>query len=182
VKVLVPFYRANGLEQIAINLFYGWGYNFYRLENQLRMDDLLIRSKVSELLSQARSDVVNAELAYRREHLPPPTRDNPFPDAQAVKTAKAIQAAADAISAVEGVIRHAPAPENDRMWQRYRSEADTLMRLGQADTQMVGIAAALSKETREGGSTWIMEHRADNVGAAEELRNTMRLRGELLTV
>jgi hypothetical protein len=30
------FYNVGPLSQIAINLFYGWGYNFYRLENQLR--------------------------------------------------------------------------------------------------------------------------------------------------
>ena len=40
------FYVVDELEKIAVNLFYGWGYNFYRLENQLRADDLTVRAKV----------------------------------------------------------------------------------------------------------------------------------------
>ena len=35
------FYDAGPLKQLAVNLFHGWGYNFYRKENQLRTDDLL---------------------------------------------------------------------------------------------------------------------------------------------
>jgi hypothetical protein len=60
------FYDADAVEQIAINLFYGWGYNFYRLENQLRADDLLIREKASWLLGQSRTIVEAAESAYRK--------------------------------------------------------------------------------------------------------------------
>ena len=39
------FYDAGTLRQIATNLFHGWGYNFYRAENQLRADDQLVRAR-----------------------------------------------------------------------------------------------------------------------------------------
>jgi len=48
------FYDVDELEKIAVNLFYGWGYNFYRLENQLRADDLTVRAKVGWLLGLSR--------------------------------------------------------------------------------------------------------------------------------
>ena len=73
------FYDAGPLEQVAINLFYGWGYNFYRKENQLRADDQLVRNKVGTLLSSARKSVETAEQAYRRDFLPPPSREKPRP-------------------------------------------------------------------------------------------------------
>ena len=60
------FDDLDALEKIAVNLFYGWGYNFYRLENQLRADDLTVRAKVGWLLGQARANVETAESAYRR--------------------------------------------------------------------------------------------------------------------
>jgi hypothetical protein len=41
------FYDAGALRQVATNLLYGWGYNFYRIENQLRADDRLVRCLVS---------------------------------------------------------------------------------------------------------------------------------------
>ena len=79
------FYNLGELEQIAVNLFYGWGYNFYRLENQLRADDLTIRAKIGWLLGLSRAQVETAESAWRRAFLPAPTREKPRPDASAVE-------------------------------------------------------------------------------------------------
>ena len=73
------FYDAGVLRQIATNLFYGWGYNFYRVENQLRADDQLVRSKAASLLGIAMASVIAAETEYRREFLPAPSRAKPFP-------------------------------------------------------------------------------------------------------
>ncbi len=63
------FYDAGPLKQVAVNLFYGWGYNFYRLENQLRADDQLVRAKAGLLLAQAGSSLEAAEMAWRRERI-----------------------------------------------------------------------------------------------------------------
>ena len=60
------FYDAGALRQIATNLFYGWGYNFYRVENQLRADDQLVRSKAASLLGIAMASVEDG-----RERVPP---------------------------------------------------------------------------------------------------------------
>jgi hypothetical protein len=176
------FYQANEFEQLAINLFYGWGYNFYRVENQLRTDDLLVRSKVSELLAEARTDVVDAGIKYRHEHLPPPTRDNPFPNADAVRTAKAIDEVAAALTAVAAQIRSTPAPENDRMWQRHRNEAHTLSRLGEVDKEMVVIAAALRSKTQSSGNSWIIENLSEIHSATDALQAILRKRADLLTI
>ena len=176
------FYLAHEFEQIAINLFYGWGYNFYRVENQLRTDDLLVRSKVGELLADARIDVVNTGIKYRHEHLPPPTRENPFPNADAVRIAKAIDEAAAGLTAVAAQIRSAPAPENDRMWQRHRNEANTLFQLGEVDKEMVIIAAALRSKTQSSGSPWIIENLSEIHSATDALRAILRKRADLLTI
>ena len=123
------FYDLDELEKIAVNLFYGWGYNFYRLENQLRADDLTVRAKVGWLLGLARASVETAESAYRRERLPAPTREKPRPDADAVAGASTLERLSKEIGALEGQIRAQPVPENDRMTQRYRQEAATLQHL-----------------------------------------------------
>jgi hypothetical protein len=114
------FYDVGMLDQTAINLFYGWGYNFYRLENQLRADDLIVREKVCWLLGLVRAAVEAAQSAYRRAHLPPPSRARPLPDAAAVASAQALEALSGEIGSLEGVIRALPVPEGDRMTQRYR--------------------------------------------------------------
>ncbi len=139
------FYAADELEQIAINLFYGWGYNFYKVENQLRADDQMVRSKTSWLLGGAASAVSAAESEYRREFLPLPTRAKPFPDAEAVASAQKLERLHGEIVALEQSIHQLPAPANDRMTQRYRLEAPTLAHLIHYDSLLVGQCELMRK-------------------------------------
>lgn len=152
------FYDLDALEQVAVNLFHGWGYNFYRLENQLRADDLLVRGKVGFLLGLARGGVEAAESAYRRARLPAPTREKPRPDPEAIAGAQTLERLSHAIGALEGKIRALPAPENDRMTELYRGEAETLQRLIQSDERLVGLAETLRALLDGKGGDWMVEH------------------------
>ena len=132
------FYDLEPLEQVAVTLFHGWGYNFYRLENQLRADDLVLRSRVGGLLGEARAAVETAESAWRRARLPPPSREKPRPDPAAVEGAQTLERLSQAIGALEGRIRAQPVPENDRMTERWRAEAATLRALIDCDLRLAG--------------------------------------------
>jgi hypothetical protein len=158
------FHDAGALKQIAVNLFHGWGYNFYRTENQLRADDQMVRAKVGWLLGLARASVETAESAYRREFLPPPSRAKPRPDPEAVAGAQALEALSRAIGALEGQVRAQPVPENDRMIQRHRAEAATLQRLIACDHLLVGRADVLRALLDLKSGAWM----ADNGGAIKE--------------
>lgn len=138
-----PIDAAGPARQVLSNLFYGWGYNFYRKENQLRADDLLIRGKVSEMLSAARAHLAGLERDWRRAHLPPPTREHPFPDAAAVATAQSLQRAQQAIESLETRVRTAPVPEMDRVMQRHADEGEVLERLAAVDGELVMAAKAM---------------------------------------
>ncbi len=153
---MAGFYDVDALTKVAVNLFYGWGYNFYRVENQLRADDLLVRAKIGWLLGRAQGSVTAAESAYRREFLPPPSREKPRPDAVAVAGAQALERLAGAISALEGQIRALPVPENDRMTQLYRKEAETLARLVVTDQKLVGQAEMLRALLDGKDGAWII--------------------------
>jgi len=148
------FYDVGPLRQVAINLFYGWGYNFYRKENQLRADDQLIRAKAAWLLGVAVSSVEAAESVYRREVLGTPSRARPFPPAEAVAGAQSLERLSRAISALAARIGAQPTPENDRMTQRYRQEAATLETLIASDEQLIGQADLLRSmvDGRDGGA------------------------------
>ncbi len=141
-----PIEAAGAGKRLLSNLFYGWGYNFYRRENQLRADDLLIRGKLSELLAQCRAHLASLEAAFRREHLPAPTREHPFPDPTAVARAQALQRQQRDIEALETAIRTAPVPEMDRIHQRHRAERDTLEKLVAVDGDLVSAIVALRDE------------------------------------
>ena len=172
------FYDVGELEQIAINLFYGWGYNFYRLENQLRADDQLIRSKVGMLLGSARKSVETAERDYRRDFLPPPSREKPRHDPAAVAGAQAIERLSRSIDALQGQITAQPAPENDRMTERYRQEADVLQRLIASDQKLVGQAELLrSMLDLKNGASMLEDMAAlkEGINAIDETLRTRQL-------
>ncbi len=158
----IDLYDADAIERVAINLFYGWGYSFYRAENKLRADDLLTRQHAAGILGEARKTVDRAEAAFRAERLPQPTREQPAHDPQAMRDVATLEALARRIAAVADRIRAQPAPENDRITQRRRREADTLARLLAADTRLIGHAEAL-RRVLEGRADWLLEH-AEAVG------------------
>jgi hypothetical protein len=168
------FYDAGPIKQIAVNLFYGWGYNFYRLENQLRADDLLVRSKVSWLLGAARASIESAESAYRREFLPPPSRAKPLPDASAVAGAQSLERLSQSIGALEGQIRAQPVPEGDRMTQRHRQEAATLAQLIDCDQRLAGQAEMLRSLLDQKDGAWLIENAAMVQGGVKAIAETLR--------
>ena len=175
-----PFYQADAVERVAVNLFHGWGYNFYRLENQLRADDLLVRARVSALLGAARASLEAAEAAHRREHLPPPSRERPRPDPQAVQSAQTLERLGRELGALEGAIRALPAPETDHMTQRHRAEADTLARLLHADQALAARAEMLRAGLSGTDAPWILQHEPGLRGALAELRQAVQGRRDLL--
>ncbi len=174
------FYDTTELEQIAINLFHGWGYNFYRLENLLRADDLMIRAKVGWLLGLARQSVEGAESAFRREFLPPPTRKQPRHDPAGVKSAQSLEQLSRAIGAVAGQVEAQPVPENDRMTQWHREEGPTLLRLRDFDMQLVGQAELLRSMLEGRDGAWMVENASRLTGGVTALGDTLRARQAVL--
>jgi hypothetical protein len=176
------FYDVDELEKIAVNLFYGWGYNFYRLENQLRSDDLTIRAKVGSLLGLARASVETAESAYRRERLPAPTWEKPRADPDAVAGASALERLSKVIGALEGQIRAQPAPEKDRMTQRYRHEAETLQHLLSCDMGLAGRAEMLRAMLDQKDGAWMIAKSAEIQVALRSIEAALRDRQAALAV
>jgi hypothetical protein len=136
------FYDEGAVRQAAITAFYGWGYDFYRRENQLRQDDQTVRANASGLLSEVRGAISEAETAERRK-LTPPTREHPLPNPTIMEAAQALERLAAEVGRIEGIIRSMPVLGNDRMTQRYRTERSTLERLVELDQDMIGHALCL---------------------------------------
>jgi len=174
------FYDAGVLRQLATNLFYGCGYNFYRAENQLRADDQLVRSKAASLLGEAMASVGAAESAYRREFLPPPTRAKPFPDAGAVAEAQRLEQLAGGIGALEAALHHQPVPANDRMTQRYRDEGPTLEKLLRQDERLVGQCELMRSTVESRDPAAILLKLPDLQAGLDAIRATLRDRESLL--
>ncbi len=64
-----------------------------------------------------------AEADYRREFLPPPSREKPRHDPASVTGAQALERLSKGIGALATLVNTQPVPENKRMTQRSRQEA-----------------------------------------------------------
>jgi hypothetical protein len=153
----MSMYEAGPVGQVAHNLLTGYGYNFYKAENQLRQDDQRLRALAGSILARARGAVEAAESAWRRERMPPPTRAKPFPDADAVAGAQALERLGGEIGALAGRIQAAPAPGNDRMTERYRLEAQTLAALVEADSALIEQVDGLRAQVEPLGGAALLE-------------------------
>jgi hypothetical protein len=177
---MLDFYDPGPLKHVAINLFYGWGYNFYRKENQLRADDQLIRTKAAWLLGSAHLSVETAEHAFRREKLPPPSRANPYPDPADVADVQSLERLASSLSGLIGRLHAQPSPENDRMTQRYRHEAETLVSLGACDEQLIGQAELLRGAVDGKDGAWLLGALGELETGVKAIEETMRQRQAML--
>jgi len=78
--------QGSVLYETWVMLLNGYGYNWYRLDNQLREDDLLVRERACYFLTEAASKMQKQEADYHRKYLPEPSREQPFPPAARMAT------------------------------------------------------------------------------------------------
>jgi hypothetical protein len=138
----------------------GWEDALYRSEKQLRADDLQVRARIGEMLAAARMSVQAAEAAFRREALPPPSRDRPRPDPEAVRQAQVLERLGAAIGTLDGHLRALPVPPGDRLAQTLRRDAGGRTRLLEADQTLAAHAAFLRAVLDGASAGWMLENAA----------------------
>jgi hypothetical protein len=172
------------LYRIGVMLLNGYGYNWYRLDNQMRADDLLVRSRASEHPESAAARLRDLEGRYRRKYLPPPTREHPDADPQHLAVAQHFRAVTERILEIDTRLRGAAVPPDDKIWLRQRGELETLQRLGKCDVLLVGGAKELADLVAElpadVGIDRTIEQQIDE--HLKELSGALTRRGEILAV
>ena len=139
----------SALYKTWVMLLNGYGYNWYRKDNQLRADDLLVRERASHFILEAAKRLQDQEAEFARKFLPPPTRENPFPPDDKLAIHALIRRTRQDLLALEARIRGLSAPPTDRIWQRHRTETGVLENLGRRDVQLVGLAKEVDAEAEK---------------------------------
>lgn len=120
--------NPNIITQAVMLAYTGWGYNFYSTSNKLRADDLLIRGKISGLLSRAAADIsrFGAKLAAT---IPAPSREVPLPGRDIMPVVVDLRRLAAEIDAISVKVTSLTTPGRDKIWDRHRAQEATLIRL-----------------------------------------------------
>jgi hypothetical protein len=130
LRVIVNPIGPGPAKRLLSNLFYGCGYNFYRYENELLADDLLIRGKLSQLLRECRAHLSRLEAAFRREHHQAQGGGGyGFLSPTAVRMAQALLSAQRDLEAMERAIHNATVPQTRHFQRHRREEPSTLAQL-----------------------------------------------------
>jgi hypothetical protein len=123
----------------------GAGYNFYRLTDGQRADDLLVRARAADAISRATARVADATTAARRA-IPPATRENPFPDPALLAQVAQCRILHARLGALETRLR-GPAALPDRDFSHLRASPAHCERLVHLDAALLDAAEAPDLET-----------------------------------
>lgn len=122
------------------------GFDFYGHREGLARDDLRVRTRASEALAQALSQLRAWEGQCRSRWLPPPSRAQPLPDAAALARLRELEELAAALQAAESLTRGAPLVHTDRAWERLRSSTTLLELLLEHDLGLIREADAVAAQ------------------------------------
>jgi hypothetical protein len=164
----------SALYKTWVILLNGYGYNWYRQENQLRADDLVVRERAGHFILEAAKKLQEQESAFARKYLPAPTRANPFPPEERLATHARMRETRQNLLGLEARIRGLSVPPDDRIWRRHRAEADVLTNLSRMDVQLVRLSTEVDMEAAKlDADAWSQPERltalADSVKNVEQV-------------
>ena len=171
----------NWLAQQLDLLLTGYGYNLYNDNNRARADDLLVRQRVGGLLGEAANQLGRLATDYTAHHLPPSTREHPYPTAEEMAPLKQLQNLRNEVSTVASRIRGLSVPTQDRVWERFRNESTTLHYLLSSDYQLVSSADTVLKTVQAlSAATWTDQANMELETQLQELQQHAQEREQFL--
>ncbi len=114
----------------------------YSAKGRLRADDLLVRERVCRGLADAAARLRELASQWRAARVPPSTRENPFPPAEAMAPLRQAERLGRDIDEVATAVRGLPLLPEDKVWDRVRRGG--LDELLQFDWALVGEADELA--------------------------------------
>jgi hypothetical protein len=116
----------------------------YSEKGRLRSDDQLIRQRVNRGLTEATAKIRDLVSRWRRDRVPPSTREQPFPSAEVMEPIKRAERLIRTIDDVAADVKGLPVLNQDKVWDRVRRIG--LEDLLQFDWTLVGESDELARD------------------------------------
>lgn len=159
----------------------GYGYNLYEGKNRARADDLLVREKAAEALTEAANALRTLRTEFRRRFIPPMTRENPDPPADRLRQLREMETIQTSLSDLAVQIRSMAVPTQDRVWERFRREQTLLNDLLRFDYNLIGPGMELRDRVRTlAPADWSDSTEPELTGTIARIEQSVRARAELL--
>lgn len=171
------------IKHTLTNLLTGYGYNLYENKNRLRADDLLVREKAAEMVSEGAIAMRSLRTAFQKRYIPPPTRENPSPPPERLAQLREM---ADLMGRLEDLatrIRSMSVPTQDRVWEHFRNERTLLAQLLQQDYNLVAPCHELRDAVqRLTPGDWTDATAASLQTTADRIEQAIRTRTDFLRI
>jgi len=116
----------------------------YSEKGRLRSDDQLIRQRVNRGLTEATAKIRELVSGWRRDRVPPSTREQPFPPAEVMEPIRRAERLIRTIDDAASLVKGLPVLNQDKVWDRVRRIG--LEDLLQFDWTLVGESDELARE------------------------------------
>jgi len=162
----------------------GYGFNYYRTENQMRADDLLVRQRAGGSFGHAADRLEQLAQEFQRTIIPAPSRQQPYPPTELMARLTALRALRHRVMNQSTMLASLPAPAQDKIWRRLRDEQGLLQQLLQADIAMLKLAAEVDHQIQSlSAEAWRSTDTGKQLTATlDQWDAAVRARGDLLQV
>jgi hypothetical protein len=144
----------------------------YSEKGRLRSDDQLIRQRVNRGLTEATARIRELISVWRKDRVPPSTREQPFPPAEVMEPIRRAERLIRTIDDAAALVKGLPVLNRDKVWDRVRRIG--LEDLLQFDWTLVGESDELAPELDRVAEL----DQIDVAGAEARLRNIRDTVGE----
>ncbi|HEY3907517.1 MAG TPA: hypothetical protein VGM14_26665 [Streptosporangiaceae bacterium] len=144
----------------------------YSAKGRLRADDQLIRQRVNRGLTEATAKLRELTSRWRKDRVPPSTREQPFPPAEVMEPMRRAERLIRTIDDAAALVKGLPVLNQDKVWDRVRRIG--LEDLLQFDWTLVGESDELARELDRVAEL----DQIDVAGAEARVRNIRDIVGE----
>jgi len=164
-------------------LMNAYGYNLYEKKNRARADDLIVRETAAGALGTAANSLRTLRTEYRRKFIPPLTRDNPDPPRARLDELAEITRLQERVADLETRIRSMPVPVQDRAWEKFRQEHQTLNDLLLRDYNLIMPCQNLREQLRVVRvDAWSADTIANASELIDQIDEAIRSRADFLQI
>jgi len=164
-------------------LMNAYGYNLYEKKNRARADDLIVRETAAGALGTAANSLRTLRTEYRRKFIPPLTRDNPDPPRARLDELAEITRLQERVADLEMRIRSMPVPVQDRAWEKFRQEHQTLNDLLLRDYNLIMPCQNLREQLRVVKvDAWSDDTIANAAELIDQIDEAIRSRADFLQI
>lgn len=139
----IPLEPDEVIRTTALGWLNAWTYDYADPQNFLRDTSVQVRNNADRILGEYLSQL-RKSLAELRQRFPSPTRENPFPPAELLDSARSLESYIRRVEGVRTTVIGASIPPRDLGRHSGSATVELLLQLRESDRKMIELLSTLN--------------------------------------